>query len=59
MSPMTFANSLMLDFRMFVLPRFVYATAEDWDGDRLSEEIGERIDEFATGFADFTTRLIA
>ena len=59
MSPMSFANSLMLDFRMFVLPRFVYVSAEDWDGDQLSEDIVERIEKFATSFADFTGRMTA
>lgn len=31
MSVMGLANSLMLDFRCLVVPRFVYATAEDFD----------------------------
>ncbi len=59
MSVMSLANSLMLDFRMYVLPRFVYVAAEDWDGDELVDEVGERIDQFATSFADFTSRLTA
>ncbi len=33
MSVMPLANSLMLDFRCLVLPRFVYATGEDFEGD--------------------------
>ncbi|MDE0768891.1 MAG: NAD(P)H-dependent oxidoreductase [Opitutaceae bacterium] len=57
MSPMSFANSLMLDFRMFVLPRFVYVSAEDWNEDQLSEDIADRIGEFATNFADFAGRM--
>ena len=37
MSVMSLANSLMLDFRMFVLPRFVYVAAEDWEGNGLED----------------------
>ncbi len=50
MSFMSLANSLMLDFRMFVLPRFVYVAAEDWEGNSLKDEIRGRIGEFATSF---------
>ena len=48
MSPMSFANSLMLDFRCIVIPRFVYATSKSFssNGD-VSLEIKERIDELA------------
>ena len=50
MSIMALANSLMLDFRSFVLPRFVYAYGDDFrgsdrpDGGSLSEPVAERID---------------
>jgi FMN reductase len=38
------ANSLMLDFRTLILPRFVYATGESFAGDEISEtEIEDRI----------------
>ncbi len=57
MSVMSLANSLMLDFRMYVLPRFVYVAAEDWEGDKLTEEVVHRIGEFATSFEDFVRRL--
>ena len=57
MSVMGLANSLMLDFRMFILPRFVYVASEDWEGDNLREGIGERIDQFATSFSDFARRM--
>ena len=50
MSVISLANSLMLDFRMFVLPRFVYVAAEDWEGNALEDEIKVRIGEFATSF---------
>jgi NAD(P)H-dependent FMN reductase len=46
MSVMGFANSLMLDFRCLILPRFVYATKSAFDGDRISEPlVTARIDE--------------
>lgn len=45
MSVMSLANSLMLDFRCLVLPRFVYATKGDVDGDVItSEAIVRRLD---------------
>jgi FMN reductase len=31
MSPMSLANSLMFDFRSWIVPRFVYATRQDFD----------------------------
>jgi len=36
MSVMSLANSLMLDFRCLIVPRFVYATGADFDGDGIS-----------------------
>src|SRR6056297_2725308 len=46
MSAMGLANSLMLDFRCLIVPRFVYATGECFEGDRLADEdIGRRIDQ--------------
>jgi NAD(P)H-dependent FMN reductase len=46
MSAMGLANSLMLDFRCLVLPRFVYATRQAFDGDQISEPlVSARIDE--------------
>lgn len=46
MSAVSFANSLMLDFRCWIVPRFVYATKADFDGDRLREEIVARVQLF-------------
>lgn len=44
MAPMSFASSLMLDFRCLVLPRFVYATGSHFYGDQISDqEISGRI----------------
>ena len=46
MSILSFANSLMLDFRCWIVPRFVYATGNDFDSDdQLSETIRGRITE--------------
>ncbi|MDX1501358.1 MAG: NADPH-dependent FMN reductase [Thermoanaerobaculia bacterium] len=45
MSVMSFANSLMLDFRAWVVPRYVYAVGSDFDGLRVaSAEIHSRLD---------------
>jgi len=46
MSAMGVANSLMLDFRCLIVPRFVYATGESFEGDRLADEdIARRVDQ--------------
>src|SRR5688572_6415868 len=48
MSVMGFANSLMLDFRCLVLPRFVYATAAAFGPSGLHDpEVHKRVDELA------------
>src|ERR1700719_1569133 len=58
MSVMAFANSLMLDFRSVIIPRFVYATGRAFDGDKLKEtEVGERVAELATELVRFTKAL--
>jgi len=45
MSPMSMANSLMLDFRCIVIPRFVYASPKAFsDDDNPTPEVKERID---------------
>ncbi len=43
MSVMSLANSLMLDFRCIIVPRFVYASREIFTNNEISEEIKERI----------------
>ena len=43
MSAMSFANSLMLDFRCWVVPRFLYVP-KDFEGDTLPPELDERMD---------------
>ena len=48
MSVMAFANSLMLDFRSVIIPRFVYATGDAFEGDELKDKkVGKRIEELA------------
>lgn len=47
-SVMSLANSLMLDFRCHILPRYVYASKESFsDGELADAEITERIGELA------------
>jgi FMN reductase len=58
MSVMAFANSLMLDFRCVIIPRFVYATGRAFDDDELKDtEVGQRIEELAGELVKFTTAL--
>ena len=58
MAPMAFANSLMLDFRCFVVPRFVYAHGASFDKDRLSDpELERRVDELARELVRVAVRL--
>ena len=38
MSVMAYANSLMLDFRCVIIPRFVFATGEGFDGDNIIDQ---------------------
>jgi NAD(P)H-dependent FMN reductase len=45
MSVLSFANALMLDFRCWIVPRFVYATSNDFEGGELGEGIRHRVAE--------------
>tara|TARA_Y100000748_G_C15282500_1_gene405095 strand:+ start:53 stop:562 length:510 start_codon:yes stop_codon:yes gene_type:complete len=46
MSVMSFANSLMIDYRCFIIPKFVYALKNDFDGEKIANpDIIERINE--------------
>jgi len=48
MSVMSFANSLMLDFRCLIIPRFVYATSDSFNGDKLADtKLAKRIEQVA------------
>ena len=58
MSVMAYANSLMLDFRCVVIPRFVYATGDVFDDDKLLDlKIAERIEQVARELIRFTEAL--
>jgi FMN reductase len=60
MSVMAYANSLMLDFRTVVIPRFVYATGNAFDGDKLTDEkVDGRIRQVADELVRFTSALRA
>lgn len=57
MAVLPLANGLMLDFRSHLLPRYVYATGEDFTDGQPSPEIARRIDDLATDFARVTAAL--
>ncbi|NNE90443.1 MAG: NAD(P)H-dependent oxidoreductase [Verrucomicrobiales bacterium] len=59
MSVMAIANSLMLDFRTVILPRFVYATRDSFDGETVSDPIRERIEIFGAEMAKLTQAVSA
>lgn len=58
MAGMPFLNSLMLDYRSMVLPRFVYASGVSFgDGVLVDEEIDRRIQELAAELVRVTRAL--
>ena len=58
MSVMSFANSLMLDFRVIIIPRFVYATGDAFEGDKLvDKKVAKRIEQLSSELVRFTTGL--
>jgi len=58
MSVMAYANSLMLDFRTIIIPRFVYATGDSFEGDKLTDpKLETRIHQVADELVRFTTGL--
>lgn len=57
MALMQYANSLMLDFRVIILPRFVYANGKDWTGDILSPKVQERLEQFEKDFLTLAGKL--
>lgn len=58
MSVMSFANSLMLDFRSIIIPRFVYATGDAFEGDQLVDnKVGKRIEQVANELLRFMRAL--
>src|SRR6266404_824072 len=58
MSVMAFANSLMLDFRSVIVPRFVYATSDAFEGDKVADKkVVSRIEQVADELVRFTEAL--
>ncbi len=58
MSVMSFANSLMLDFRSFILPRFVYATGDAFGPSGLEDaDVRQRVDDLAAEAIRVTSAL--
>jgi len=54
MSVMAFANSLMLDFRCVIIPRFVYATGDSFEDDELTDKkVAKRVEELAAELVRF------
>jgi hypothetical protein len=55
---MAYANSLMLDFRCVIIPRFAFATSLAFDGERINDKkINERIKQVADELVRFTKAL--
>ncbi len=49
MSAMGLANSLMLDFRCIIVPRFIYATGDSFEGNQLADDaIQTRVNQLVT-----------
>ncbi|HXX42840.1 MAG TPA: NAD(P)H-dependent oxidoreductase [Chthoniobacterales bacterium] len=58
MSVMAYANSLMLDFRTVIIPRFVYATGDAFDDDQLiDKKVEKRVQQVADDLIRFTKAL--
>jgi FMN reductase len=57
---MPLANSLMLDFRCVIVPRFVYATGAAFTDSRLSDpKIAERVAELVSTTVKLTSAVKA
>lgn len=58
MSVMAYANSLMLDFRCVVIPRFVFATSDAFDDETVTDgKVTKRIEQVAAELVRFVTAL--
>jgi len=58
MAVMAYANSLMLDFRTVIIPRFVYATGDAFKGDEIvDKKVVTRIEQAADELVRFTQAL--
>jgi FMN reductase len=56
MSVMSLANSLILDFRCLIVPRFVYAVGSDFSGEAIASA---KIQDRVRGLCDQTAKLAA
>ena len=58
MAPSGFANSLMFDYRCHIIPRYVYATREDFTAAREpSDELAGRVRQLAQAAVDLASAL--
>lgn len=58
MGIMALANSLMLDFRCTIVPRFVYSTEADFSGETITNaDVARRTQELATALARYAAAL--
>jgi len=58
MAVMAYANSLMLDFRTVIIPRFVYATGDAFKDDEITDKkVVSRIEQAADELIRFTQAL--
>jgi len=58
MSVMAYANSLMLDFRCVIVPRFAFATSEAFDGENIiDKKIVQRVEQVTDDLVRFTDAL--
>jgi FMN reductase len=58
MSVMAYANSLMLDFRCVIVPRFAFATSEAFDGANIiDQKIVQRVEQVTDELVRFTEAL--
>jgi FMN reductase len=58
MSVMAYANSLMLDFRCVIVPRFVFATSEAFAGDKIiDKKVAARVEQVTKDLVRFTEAL--
>lgn len=60
MSVMGLANSLMLDFRCVIVPRFVYATGSAFGDDVINDaEVARRVDQLSAELVRFARALVS
>jgi FMN reductase len=58
MSVMAYANSLMLDFRCVIIPRFAFATSDAFHGERITDKkVARRIEQVTDELVRFTHAL--